>query len=75
MNLIELIFHSDSKYGHEIPKCRHFLQNVLNLDLSSALACRVESIVNACDICFDYLQQRPRMDQQLPGMPADDDAE
>ena len=27
--------------GHEIPKCWHFLQNVLNFDLSSALVLSV----------------------------------
>ena len=42
--LSESFFHCGSKYGHEIPQFLHFLHILLNFDLSSALACRVESI-------------------------------
>ena len=34
--LFQCIFHGDSKYGHEIPKCWHFYQICYILDLSSA---------------------------------------
>ena len=39
-----LIFHGDSRYGHEIPQLLHLLQNAYIFNLSSALACRVESV-------------------------------
>ena len=42
--LFECISHGDSKYDHEIPKFYHFWIFGDIFGLSSALACRVESI-------------------------------
>ena len=40
----ESFFHCGSKYGHIIRQFGHFVQILLNFDLSSTLVCRVESI-------------------------------
>ena len=49
----ECISHGDSKYGHEIPKCWHFFKICYIFYLSSALACRMESIKVDDDTAMD----------------------
>ena len=46
LDSVECISHGDSKYGHETPQCWHFNPICYIFDLSSALACRVESKVS-----------------------------
>ena len=50
--LYQCISHGDSKYCHEIPPFWHFWQFCIIFELSSAHACRVESINKTLEIQF-----------------------
>ena len=51
--LFECISHGDSKYDHEIPKCCEIV------DVSSALACRMESINPLTSLPIIYFVSSP----------------